>query len=328
MLNPKWDEIVEEINTHAAKNKDYAVKASDFCFLRAPNLFQFQDETDSHPIVLTQHAMSQLLARLKVPSTFYGRCPQHLQEEIFNVFNANRKDIPYLVRMDGNINCRAVMTTRYGVIDDTEVFPVVKEALDGRAEPLQLQKFPDITMLTCVFPDITVHHDGVEYRGGLNIVNSEVGMSALWIEPVVFVGRHMFCNRRALKGSLSTEFRTIHKRSLTSQEISEKVNIAYNACQVGIREVAEAATVQVEMPYLLALIDESPVMPSATSNLLREVIKTKQNMTKLEAAKILDDAVRELPLFRRIQAQQFIGDRVIGLFVTLKDYLNAIKNKD
>ena len=87
------------------------------------------------PLVLKDHALRQLCARIGVPYSFFNKCPPALQE--FNVawFMQNMdKEKDVMLRIVKGNEVRAIVSDRYAPFDDIELFRILAEFMDGTEE--------------------------------------------------------------------------------------------------------------------------------------------------------------------------------------------------
>ena len=161
-------------------------------------------------VVFSRWALGQLCSRFKVPILFYDRCSRALKKNIFTEhITDHKKDLKLRFSSTGQI--RAVFSDKYGVIDDIHVYPLALDILEEQKTTYQHFVYDDdITSMLAIFPEYTREFVGSYISAGIQITNSEIGRSAVWVEPVVYYTGHCFANRRALRGQ-SIKTRIIHK---------------------------------------------------------------------------------------------------------------------
>jgi hypothetical protein len=142
--------------------------------------------------VVTDHTHGQIANRLGVPKPYYDRmrseAPDLLKSNIQHWFN--HKPERRMVRvLDGN--ARAFLSDRYRLLDNFDlaqaVLPIFGELGEG-AIKIESCEITDARMyIKAVFPKIeTEIKKGDVVQSGIVITNSEVGMGALKVEPMVF----------------------------------------------------------------------------------------------------------------------------------------------
>jgi hypothetical protein len=138
---------------------------------------------------LTEWAHSQLAEKTGIPKKYYDRM---LEAEEFELLAENintwLRDGKRLIRiLDGKV--RAILSDRYRIIDN---YDLVFLALDEfqKKETIEIHRI-DLTETMLYVKAIdrtlteTIKEEDIVY-GGLVIINSEVGASALRIEPFIF----------------------------------------------------------------------------------------------------------------------------------------------
>lgn len=144
--------------------------------------------SERFPIADTAHR--QIGARLEIPAKYYDRMrresPKLLATNI-NHWLANEPQRRMVRTLDGNV--RAFLSDRYQRIENEEVASVVLPIL---------QEFPDVQIASCaltptkmyikaVLPKIQSEIGVGDYvQSGVVISNSEVGMGAVTVEPLVY----------------------------------------------------------------------------------------------------------------------------------------------
>ena len=267
-------------------------------------------------VTFSDSALGQLLNKIGIPIAFWKKCPSHLQVPNFSHFNMEyEKD--YLMRFNHHPqknHIRAVLSDRYSVIDDLDLFKILFDVLRDRTDiSYRLMSWDDrITQLSIDFNDCTGEHDGRTYTAGLSITNSETGHSSVWVEPVVHTGDISFYNRRVLKGQ-GCDCRVVHRGTLAEGRIQPMVEKAKEIAQVGVVQLAEAFQTTISRDHALRAIDSIDSLPSRFVAILEEEWAEEQEIIKGEAARRVLLFAKELPLFQRISVQQAAG-RITGLF--------------
>lgn len=140
------------------------------------------------PLVLKEHALKQLCARIGVPFSFFNKCPPALQE--FNVawFMQNmeqEKDV--MLRIVKTNQVRAIVSDRYAPFDDIELFRILSDFMDG-TEEVVFNSFEELSShVRITWPSKAEEiQPGDVVEQGLHIANSEVGMRSVTIMGVVY----------------------------------------------------------------------------------------------------------------------------------------------
>lgn len=268
----------------------------------------------------SESALGQLLNKVQVPVQFYKRCPIDLQIANFRYFNSiYEKD--YLFRFNDAVkkgHVRAVLSDRYSVIDDLDLFDIIFEVLQNRTDVSYrcLQYDDRITQLIINFNDCKGEYGGQEYTAGLSITNSETGHSSVWVEPIVHTRNCSFYNRRVLR-SQGVDCRIVHRGKLASDRVRPMVEKAKEIAQVGIIQLAEAFESHITRDHALRSAAAIDALPSRFVQILEEEWAEQQEVIRAEAARRIVLFAQELPLFQRIQVEQAAG-KILGLFKNYK----------
>lgn len=281
---------------------------------------------DKHSIQFSELALGQLLNRVGIPILFWNRCPSYLQVENFSFFNEEYEK-EYLFRLDHKTtknHVRAVLSDLYGIIDDTDLFNIVFNAVKHRRDISYrwLQWDERITQLSINFLDCMGEHNGHKYTAGLTITNSETGHSSVWIEPVVHCQGYSFYNRRVLKRQ-GVDCRIVHRGTLAPQRIKPMVEKAKEVAQVGIIQLVEAFQIPISRDHALRSVEAIDALPSRFVSILEEEWRDQEEVIKAEAARRVIEFAQELPLFQRITVEQQAGS-LVGLFSNYKSRFTEI----
>lgn len=278
------------------------------------------------------HAESQLLAKLGIPGTYIHRCSPKLQAANVNSWIKRIKDKQVLIRLYNN-KVRAIFSTRYNLdMDDYKTIPFVLNVLessqdidfksDEDLEDLHIQHFikaEDLTILTAYYRSLTVEHDGESYRAGVQLVNSEVGKSSLWLKPSIRGGNkiHGIFNfiDRSVEGSTSLK----HVGEFKAEAIQEAVNKAKTAAQMGISRLLETSGEIIQNPLdeIKRFATESEFISHRVTTALEEEYKLVEGVSKLNLARSILRAVESLPIYQKYLAEAEVG-RYLNLFSDLE----------
>jgi hypothetical protein len=139
---------------------------------------------------ITNHAHSQIAARLKIPKTYYDRmqteAPALLAANVNQWFQTNPER--RMVRtLDGN--ARAFLSDRYRRLDNYELAEAVLPVLAGMGDGLKIvsSEMTGSRMYIKVINqrlELEVEQGDV-VQAGICISNSEVGLGSLKVEPLI-----------------------------------------------------------------------------------------------------------------------------------------------
>lgn len=281
---------------------------------------KFRGTVENHEdtaVSFSGSAFSQLLSKIKIPGNFFNKCPNNLQEQIFNHFVDKEKQ-SYLLRMKPSqpkaecydeglpVHCRAVLTERYGMVDDHQLFPVIFSAVEGSDFQAVYQQFltdENISQLYIHFPDATSEYNDMTYRSGVMVTNSETGHSSVWIEPVVYGNGINFQNRATLQKQ-GVKCRLVHRGSPQLTQVQEMITRARDIAQVGLLQAIEASQETVSKDYALAYTKSIDGLPRRFYYILQDEWQEQQDVARDQVARRIIQLAQELPLFQRISIEQ------------------------
>lgn len=154
------------------------------------NTVEMKPLSDSgQPLLMHDLALRQVCSRVGVPYQYLRKCPPALAWQNLNFWiqngNYNRQA---LVRTVSGTQVRAVLSDSFTPLDDTDVFPLVLDALgDEEAEVQFLDFSPTHTHCRILFPRLrTEARKNDIIQAGIHISNSEVGQRSLQVESLVY----------------------------------------------------------------------------------------------------------------------------------------------
>jgi len=277
------------------------------------------------PIDIGNHAEGQLLARLKIPASYIHRCPDLIQAKNINYWLSRSKNRELMFRLvDQGIEqpyVRAIFSGQYKQTDDIDLFPIIFKTLEehcGKLDNVQIKTFDKgehFTLMKVIFKDNIVKHEGRYYWPGITIANSETGMSAVWIKPIIREGtpgadKYDFLDR-CDEGSA----RFIHRSDLEPVEVKKAIRVAAKAAEVGIAQLLKMKHQMVANPVEAAtnFIKGSDFIPVSTLDYVKRELQYDKEESELEIARVILRAVRELPTFKKYLAEYEVG-KYLSLF--------------
>jgi hypothetical protein len=137
-------------------------------------------------VSLSVHALKQLCARLEVPYTFLGRCPEQLQYLMMNYFiQHGGYDQEVMLRTIQHTQVRAIMSERYTPCDDVDLFPLLEPWVkDTDVSWYSFDDYSTHVRLTLPGTEAEIKV-GDAVQQGIHITNSEVGVRSVTIQAVV-----------------------------------------------------------------------------------------------------------------------------------------------
>lgn len=337
-VKPEKETVLEKIEEKRQLALDRAVSPQRLSYRMLPDGFSgylvyellHENEYGGQDLEFSKSAFSQMLNRKKVPVAFYERCTHNLQAMIFN--EHVRTGLPVMLRMlkdtpDQEVSevsmVRAVLSDKYGIKDDHEVFPVVLDVLEDQEIAIRSFTYDDrISQLLIEFADAQAQYNNQNHVAGLLVSNSETGHSSVWCEPVVTIPSCSFVNRGSLRRQ-GVDCRIVHRGEIEQARIRQMVLQAKEIAQVGVVQLAEAWGQKITAGYALQFAKAIDSLPKRMFDILKDEWEEEEEIIKAEAARRIILMAQELPLFQRIQTEQAAG-QMLGLFNNYKARMQAI----
>lgn len=171
------------------------------------------------PMELNATAHRQLGGYLRIPASYYGRMLQEDPELLAHNVNRWLNDVqePKLMRtMNGTV--RALLSNRYWCVDHLELLRVAGPVFD---------QIPGLTVRSCGLTESRMYVEVINQRlqqdvvpgdtvqYGIIITNSEVGMGAISIQPLIY--RLVCTNGMVVSKRFGSGTHRIHKKTLLEQ---------------------------------------------------------------------------------------------------------------
>lgn len=307
--------ILDRIRSRAEGNFDQEVPIKHLSSVPDKYFLKGRD------VSLLDSAESQLLTALHIPTTFYReRLNAETQVQVFrhrlNVATGHR---PFLFRFLKNGTVRAVLSMEYGIVDDLELYSSVLKGLEGIDYVSSLYDFDEkVTQIRIEFPDCKLTFpDGRELTAGVQITNSETGHSAVWIEPLVRLGEYSLVNRSSLR---DINLKMIHRGKVDQDRIHSLIKQVREIAQVGLVQLVEERDEEIEVETYLKTTKRIEGFPARFHHILEKDLREKKRVGKLEAAEMVLNLARELPVFQQATVSQGAG-QILGLFSSWEDRL-------
>lgn len=321
---PHKEEVLNAIAQEAEFNFDRNVHSNN---IYATGVEELLVRSVTAPkFTFTSPAWQQMLNKIRVPKQFFDRCPLSIQENIFNHF-VGQYDKEFLLRCrhteDVGLHIRAVLSDRYGIVDNHQVFPRVFEALGDTEYAIRCFTADDyITELHLDFTDCTVTHNNQVYTAGLIVTNSETGHSSIWTEPVVHGFGLTFADRSILKRQ-GVDCRIVHRGNLDMERIAASITQYRDIAQVGIVQVLEAHQEMISRDHALRFIENIQGFSKKFVGVLEANWAEVEDLSRMEVARQIMEAASELPLFQRTQVVQQ-ASRITGIFKNYRSRMQSI----
>lgn len=306
-----YEEIIANIEKEHLRHSDCIVDPANL-FASPSSSDMTQYSTVSGEYIFTVHALDQILSKLNIPVRFYNRNPSKLKVAMFNHWNSQRKDNYFFRLRDQNV-VRAVLTEKYGIMDDVEVLPTTIEELRKHdTYPRWIHRDDQITQLGVNFNSLQTDFENDKYQAGVVITNSETGYSSVWIEPVVYLQQYTFYHRHILQKQ-GVQMRLVHRGSVDVDRLRPMIEQAKEIAQVGIVQLVEASQQVVSGSHLVTFVKSIDALTKRFKDMLEEEWEDEQAITKLNAARRILECASELPLFQRMNVEQHVG-KLTGVF--------------
>lgn len=182
-------ELAQEIERQAASKKDYIAPARKLTMELEENVpvLMMQNGVPQR-LGITGTAHNQIAGRLGIPQGYYDRMMKEKPGLLAGNVNAwLDSDNRYMVRtLDGN--ARALLSDRYRPLDNLDLAECVLPTLSGGQARVESCEITESRLyLKAVTPRITAEvKKGDVVQAGLMISNSEIGLGAIKVEPLVF----------------------------------------------------------------------------------------------------------------------------------------------
>lgn len=148
-------------------------------------------------LLLSGWATAQMCQRLRVPTAYYRRCPNWLQDTMVNYWmqgertaeispKAQEHPEQWLLRSRGD-TLRGVLSERYAKLNNADVFAAVEPVVKDRFDVQWLAITEESWHLRLVDP--TMARDAIpgdRLCAGIHLANSEVGKRAVTVDALVY----------------------------------------------------------------------------------------------------------------------------------------------
>jgi hypothetical protein len=214
-------ELATEIQNQAQEKRDYIADTRTLELTDAGELVINIDEPQA--LAVTNHTHEQIAARVGIPAKYYQRmlttAPNLLAANVNHWFGNNPEK-----RMIRTLNgrARAFLSDRYRRIDHYEVLetvlPVVAEMGDG-VQIVSTEITESRLYLKFVNPRLELEvSKGDIVQAGASISNSEVGLGAIKVEPLVY---RLICTNGMISQDFSTKKYHVGRAAASEEQAYE-----------------------------------------------------------------------------------------------------------
>lgn len=195
-------QLVRRVNTHQRRMSplDLIRRLDQFRieFREGGKLSLTPKDQNAPHLALGAHAKSQLLARLGIPERYFDSCPIPLKRAQVDWFLKAEGSSKVLLRTVNGDKVRALLSSTYAVMDDADLVPQLADVLADETAQVQIADQGEaLTHIRILFPKVAEEvRPGDFVQTGLHFTNSEVGIRAVRIEPLVF---RLVCKNGAVR---------------------------------------------------------------------------------------------------------------------------------
>ena len=248
LVNPKFENLLEEEKNNKAENKDHYVNISPENIILDGNKLVVRDS--KLELDFTNHGFSQFCTSLKMPAPFIQTLPTDIDKNIFDYRLNEYKGKQLFFRTKNDNLLRSVHSDKYSAYDNFDVLSNIKIALNTLDKDFEI-KFKTFTKydggfhLKMLFPDI----EKEEMNVGVVVKNSEIGMSAIRVMPFV---HRLPCTNDAI--SMESAFKQSHIH-FDFREMNERILKAMGESILlgndNIDKMIELQNIKINNPYNL-----------------------------------------------------------------------------
>jgi len=326
--------ILAHLQEFGEKCSDNTIKLDDLHLGYDGDRYHLKMGAECLPLDLSSHAELQLLARLKIPAAYFHRCPGNLQHSQLKhwLHTATNKDKEMVFRMIRPNLARAVVSQRYVAMDDLNIMPLILDTLSAKTD-LHIRSFykdNDFTLLRSLFTEMMVtspNDSERHYWAGVEVCNSETGMSALWIAPLIRTGSRSTARAYDLvdRHGIAAGTRLLHINQKEPATIQIAIELALKTAQAAIAHLITLETEVVTNPsvFILDWTKQADFLPNRLMNILAEEYEAQQEATKLAIAERILEAVKNLPVFTKRLAEAEVG-RFLHLFQDTEERIQGL----
>ena len=258
---------------------------------------------DSKIATFNNHSLRQLLTKIQLSTNYWSRlynwsayqlmidnfnfCNESTANEIAQQPRANDPSFLFRLSPSSEITLeeetlesemtevhtpiRAVLSPTYSIFDDNELFPMLIQQLSSQENiTYRLYEYDDqITRLHVEFTDTATTYEEVSYSAGMIITNSEVGLSSIWIEPVIYRSDLLYMNRGSLRKQ-DVQLKIVHRGEIDRDRVADAFSVCSEISQVGIIQLIEAYQAKIEPKHALTFMLNIPELPNRVAMILNE----------------------------------------------------------
>jgi len=183
-------ELATELERQSSAKKDFIASTSSLEMTTTGEI-ALESDTTTEPFPVTDHAHSQIAARLDIPAKYYNRmkaeAPRLLAANV-NEWFATKPERRMVRTLDGEM--RAFLSDRYRRLDNFDLAEAVLPILAEMGEGIRIvsTELTDSRMYVKAINErleLEVKRGDV-VQAGIVISNSEIGLGSLKVEPLIY----------------------------------------------------------------------------------------------------------------------------------------------
>ncbi|MDQ1328972.1 MAG: hypothetical protein QG641_2258, partial [Candidatus Poribacteria bacterium] len=208
--------VFDTVDQMSVNNHDKFINVRELFFESLESI-----KISGEPHHLKPIAQQAICTKLGIPATYLRKCPTHLQERNLNHWIQKLKNDELFFRFDGE-DVRAIFTKKYRPVDNFEVLEKLDRLGFDSDQQVQVSLDENFMMLNILDGHRIFSLDGNKDKmtPGINLSNSEVGLSALSISSYFF--RIVCCNGLISKTEVSASYRHVSLKILS--ELPQTLN--------------------------------------------------------------------------------------------------------
>lgn len=296
-------ELAQELDRQNKAKRDYIIdtRALSLDVTENGSQLTLRDPAKGLQIVTTPNELAhrQIGTALKIPANYYDRMltdyPELLAENVNGWFRKNPAE-KMIRTLDGTT--RAFLSNRYRRIDNFEiaetVLPIIGEMKDARIESCEVT---DQRMyIKVVNPRLTADvTPGDTVQSGIIITNSEVGLSSVKVEPLIY---RLVCSNGMVVNTASTRKYHIGRANVADDNFQlfadETLKADDRAFMLKIRDTVRATVDEVQFHKVVAMMQEAKQAKITSTNIpeMVELAASDFGFTKNEGTGILSHLIR------------------------------------
>lgn len=302
-----FEDFKEVLSERQLGLKDEVVTAQDISVDESSGMLVVKRGVGFDEFPLNKTAYTTLGMRLRVPAEYILRCPSDLQAKNMNYWLSRDRSRQFLMRKENGC-VRAFLSSKYSRIDHLDVISTLENEMETDSLHVKFEISETRMVAQLIFPETKPVKINDVTQVGINIVNSEIGFSAVEVSGLIF-------RLRCLNGLITPDVYGSWKRThrLEIGKISVEMQESIARLKVKLEQMHQmfclSVNVGVENPLLIL------------DNLFKKFQVTKEES---EAVLVAYSSEAEESQFGLINAFTAAGSRENGLSLEARENLQKI----